>query len=238
MPVPAAWGGGMTLRRTPILVLLLLLLAMVSSACQAKAKVNEFTNPGFEDGKGDWFSMTTGAWGEPFQVSRAQARSGENSAYLRIRSKESGVKVYGVVQEVAPREFPEVVSGYYRAESWKKGAPIQYLQFVVIVFGMDLPGDDLPNHQIRYILSSLDKPPFAIGNAKFVFVNSKEPRLGEWVPFKRNIKKDFEELWGAAPGEFSEIRVLFEARYEGKEAEDPEVVADVYYDDLKIGREE
>lgn len=198
---------------------------------------NLFVNPGFEKGEEPWFSMTTPAWGTPFGVSDAGACGGQRSALLGMRAgpAETGARVFGVVQEIAPDTLPEVISGYYRVEDWTRGTDKQYLQFVVIVMGAtNLPGG-FNNHQIRYLLAGIDEPPFAIGNAHFVFVNKDEPVTDRWVCFERNIRDDFEELWGAVPEDFTNIRILFEVRYDDKQAGSGEVKADVFYDDLYAG---
>jgi hypothetical protein len=155
---------------------------------------------------------------------------------MRVPAEEVGkAKVFYLVQEVMPEEFPELISGYYRVENWTKGTPKQYLQFVVIAFGVtNLPGG-YPNHQIRYPLAGISEAPFSIGNAHFVFLSRDEPRQGEWVYFERNITQDFEELWGAAPEGFSKLRILFEVRYDQKQAGPTPANADVYYDSLYMG---
>lgn len=194
---------------------------------------NLFQNPGFEDGRDPWFSLK-----EPdFIRVENQANSGNASALLQMRDppEAEGAKVYYLVQEIEPKEFPEVVKGFYRVENWKKETRKQYLQFVVIAFGVDnLPGG-FTNHQIRYILAGIDSPPFPIGNAHFIFLNKEEPVTGQWVPFEANIKDDFQRLWGAAPRGFEKLRILFEVRWDDKVAGQGAPQADVYYDDLYIG---
>lgn len=201
---------------------------------------NLLFNAGLEDGPDPWFGFTTAVDPDPqlhFTRTEAFAHSGKASAYLQMRDPAEAAakaRVYYLVQEVQPLEFPEVVSGYYRVENWKKGAVRQYLQFVVIAFGVDnLPGG-FPNHQIRYPLAGIDSPPFAIGNAHFNFITRAEPVTGQWVKFETNVKADFERLWGAAPEDFEKIRILFEVRWDAKEAGSA-AEADVYYDDLYLG---
>ena len=197
---------------------------------------NLFKNGSFEAGSDPWISLATAAWGTPFSVSSHLAHDGAQSAYLELRASpdDTGAKVFGVVQEVSPDHFPEVLSGNYYVDDWTKGTPKQYLQFVVIVFGAtNLPGGFV-NHQIRYPLAGINAEPFAISNAKFRFVGSEEPTTGQWVHFERPIAGDFEELWGAVPQGFEKIRVLFEVRYDDKTA-GGEGKADVYYDDLYLG---
>ncbi|MGQ9573354.1 MAG: hypothetical protein ACUVX1_02770 [Chloroflexota bacterium] len=222
----------------------------VAGACvpqvPPEGQPNMFHNPSFEEGGEPWCSLHVGEV-PPFEVSQDYAHSGQSSALLRMRvpAEEAGhAKVFYLVQEVMPTEFPELMSGYYRVENWVKGTPKQYLQFVVIlcreVDGRDCGGGatNLPgeyNHQIRYILAGINEEPFEIGNAHFVFISQDEPKQGEWVYFERNLAQDFEELWGAVPEGFDKMRILFEVRYDQKEAGDTPAEADVYYDDLYMG---
>lgn len=203
---------------------------------------NLFPNPGFEQDKdpscksdslGCWFSLKP----PDFIISEDLAQSGNASALLRMRegTEAAGAKVFYLVQEIQPEEFPEVISGYYRVENWQKGTPKQYAQFVVIVFAAENVPSNFPNHQIRYLLAGMDSPPFAISNAKFVFISREEPVEGEWVYFERNVREDFLTLWGSVPVGFEKIRVLFEVRYDDKQVGEGPVEGDVYYDDLYIG---
>jgi hypothetical protein len=197
---------------------------------------NVFQNGSFELGEAPWISLSSEAWGTPFRLTDEVAHSGRYSALLEMRapSEATGAKVFGVVQEVSPSQFPEIISGYYRVNSWQRGTQKQYLQFAVIVWGAtNLPGG-FPNHQMRYPLAGISEPPFLLANAKFVFVGTQEPRVGEWVYFERPIKEDFREAWGAVPEGFSSIRVLFETRYDDKQA-GSQLGADVVFDDLYMG---
>ena len=185
---------------------------------------------------GAWFALKP----PDFELSDV-AHGGDTSAHLKMRDPDTatGAKVYYLVQEVNPTEFPEVISGYYRVENWVKGTPKQYLQFVVIVWGAtnapeNSPGQRFPNHQIRYLEAGIDQDPFAIANAKFFYISKDDPVEGTWVPFKVNVKQDFLDQWGAVPEGYERIRLLFEVRYDDKLAESPSE-ADVYYDDLYFG---
>jgi len=224
------------------LALLLAALAL-SAACGSSPEglnppegPNLFLNPGFEQGEKPWISLTTGVWGTPFAVSQDAAHSGQHSAFLQMRgTEEAGARVFGVVQEVNPKEFPELISGYYRVGQWTRGTDTQYLQFVVIAFGAtNMPGD-YPNHQIRYLLAGASRQPIFIENARFIYVGWEEPTPDGWVYFERNVRQDFIDQWGAAPEGFSMIRVLFEVRYDDKEAGVTDPMADVFYDDLYLG---
>lgn len=201
---------------------------------------NLFNNPSFEEGGAPWFSLRTEAWGTPFSVSDRQAQSGARSALLELRAdagEQSPAKVYGVVQEVAPEQFPEELSGYYYVERWEKGTPKQYLQFVVIVFGGNVPEDAelATNYQIRYVLAGVDEPPLEIGNAKYVLVNTEAPQVGQWVPFKRNLREDFQRLWGQIPQGYERLRILFEVRWDERPPDADPSAADVFFDDLYLG---
>ena len=202
-------------------------------------RANLFANPGLEDGPEPWISLRTEAWGKPFSVSPEQAQSGANSALLELRSGEGGTaRVYGLVQEVAPDELPELLSGYYYVERWEQGTPIQYLQAVVIVWrAANIPPEVAvaTNHQIRYILGGVESPPIRIGNARFVMVETGPPEQGGWVYFELNLRQDFQELWGAVPEGFEKLRILFEVRWDDRQPSDAPSAADVYYDDLYLG---
>ena len=193
---------------------------------------NLLQNPGLEEGGDPWFSLRP----PDFVVSQDVSHSGDASALLPLRGEEGEASKIGyLVQELEPAEFPELLSGFYRVEKWSKGTEKQYLQVVVVAFGSDNLASDFPNHQIRYILAGVDSPPLDITNARFVFASGDEPAQGEWVKFEMNVRDDFEELWGAVPEGFENLRLLFEVRYDGKVPGDGAPEADVFYDDLYIG---
>ena len=219
----------------------------ITSACAtppegapAPGEGNLFANPSFEQGEEPWISLDTEAWGTPFAVSGDEAVDGANSASLALRSEDGGsARVYGVVQEIAPADFPEVISGYYCVTRWEKGTPDQYLQLAVIAFGPDnlsaQIGSQANNVQMRYMLAGADRQPTNISNAGYVFVSREEPAVGAWVRFERNVREDFAEAWGEAPRGSESIRVLFEVRWDNREAGDGPSAADVYYDGLYAG---
>ncbi len=235
--------------RWPILVLGLLLVtaacgdgsetpSVVGDLCGGSPQSppptdNVFANPSFEDGAGPWCILKPPA----FIVSDTVAHSGSTSARLHLQADESekDTKIAYLVQEIKVEELPEVLSGYYRVENWVKGTKTQYLQFVVIVWGADNAPSGFQNHQIRYLLAGTDSPPFVISNAHFVFVGRDDPPVGKWVHFERNVREDFQNLWGAVPQGFEFIRVLFEVRYDNKKVGEGPIAADAYYDDLYFG---
>jgi hypothetical protein len=214
-------------------------ILFLSPPPEVPATENVLAIPGFEECSdaspapcSPWFALKP-----PNLTLSDVAHSGDTSALLRMREppEAAGAKVFYLVQEVAPTEFPEVLSGFYRVENWLRGTEKQYLQFVVIVVRADNRPQEFSNHQIRYILSGIDEPPFEITNAKFVFLSKEDPPIGEWVPFQVNVKQDFIDLWGAAPEGSDFIRLLYEVRYDGKLPGSGATEADVYYDDLYFG---
>jgi len=210
-----------------------------------EGQANLLHNAGLESGPDPWCVLQP----PKFEVSQDYARSGEASALLSMRVPAETVSEHEVrylVQEVVPKEFPELVSGYYRVENWSKGTPKQYLEFVVIACrdgpegkctqgAPNVSGGYGYNQQMRYPLAGISEDPFAIGNAHFVYISKEEPPSGEWVYFERNIKEDFRQLWGAVPEGYDYIRVLFEVRFDDKEAGRAPAEADVYFDDLYMG---
>jgi hypothetical protein len=203
------------------------------SGCQS-AEPNLLRNGSFEQGVEPWFSLESEHWAG-FSRSDRYAVDGRFSAYLALRAdpEDHGAKVFGLIQELRPKRFPKRLSGYYRVENWRRGIAKQYLQFVVIVWG-DRAVSQYSNVQIRYILAGLTEPPFAISNARFVFLGDREPIEGRWMRFERDLHSDFLQHWGHIPERFEKIRVLFEARYDDKEP-GTELAADVYYDELYLG---
>lgn len=207
-------------------------LGLCQRLSTGQAGPNLFANPSFEDDD-QWFSLKPPV----FTVSNELAHSGKSSALLQIMepSDANGTSIRYLVQEVKPVEFPEVVSGYYRVENWNKNTPKQYVQFVVIVVGANDMLTNFTNHQIRYILAGTEEPPFEIANGRFVFLGSEHPIIGQWLSFERNLRMDFQQLWGSIPAGYDCLRFLFEVRYDDKVSGDGRAEADVYYDDLYLG---
>jgi hypothetical protein len=207
------------------------------AACEQAG--NLLTNSSFETGNEPWITLAPESG---FEVTQEQAHCGAASAVLRMHDPASAAesKVYYLVQEINPQQFPETIRGFYRVENWNHGTVRQYLQFVIIAIGptnfTHIPAEkQTTNYQLRYPLAGIQSPPFPIGNAFFVFLGRDEPAQGEWVPFQANIKEDFQRLWKRVPEGYEILRLLFEVRWDGKTAGDGAPNGDVYYDDLYAG---
>ncbi len=209
--------------------------ATLRPATTGNPATNLLINPGFEEGPEPWLTLAPESG---FQVSQNRARSGKASALLHMDdpAEAEGAKVYYLVQEINPEDFPDVVRGSYFVENWQKGTPKQYLQFVVIAIGAtNNPVAQTENYQLRYLLAGINGAPFEISNAKFLAFSTDEPITGQWVSFEASIKEDFQKQWGNVPEGYSKLRLLFEVRYDGKVVGDGAPRADVFYDDLYAG---
>lgn len=205
---------------------------------------NLFINGSFENGTQPWWYFDDRTYWAGFELSQKYAQDGQASAYLPLRADphDTGTKIWGVIQEIqAPSPLktmplPKRLSGFYRVENWKRATQRQYLQFVVILWGDPDPAvKNQPNIQIRYLLAGVPTKPISISNARFLVLGPEEPAQGQWVSFERDLHKDFQELWGHVPSSVEKIRVLFEVRYDGKQAGEGPGQADVYFDNLYLG---
>jgi len=193
-------------------------------------------NPSFEDRNDttSWYALKPPG----FDISKKYSSSGEHSARLTLDSSSplhsEGIGIGYLVQDVETDIFPNKIAGTYLVDKWTKGTEKQYLQFVVIVDGADNLDGDFENHQIRYILTSLQEPPFGLANAHFVSLNNSEPTIGEAIYFERDIRQDFIDFWGAEPENFDNIRVLFEVRYDDKKPDENDIEMSAYFDDLEL----
>jgi len=217
----------------------------LSATPPAQSK-NLFANGSFEEGERPWWFFTDREYWAGFSITDAYAVEGRHSAHLALRARpqDQGTKIWGLIQEVMPPtnspfkflRLPKRLSGYYRVENWQRATEKQYLQFVLILWGDPDPSIRRePNIQIRYLLAGVSAQPIEISNARFVVLGPQEPPQGEWVHFERDLHKDFLELWGHVPQRVEKMRVLFEVRYDGKQAGAGEGTADVYFDGLYLG---
>lgn len=232
-------------RREPIIISLILLISLVllgsffilhKEGCPKGH--NLIFNPGFEEGETGWeWLQWSEAWG-PFEISTNRSCEGSCSALLKmssIRENRSTV-VWGVAQEVnISDKFPGCLEGYYLVEKWSRGAEKQYIQVVIIDLTKRISGC---NPQIRYVLSGVNTTPLNLKNARYVFADPErrtQPIQDCWIRFSINPSKDFEENWGYIPSSGHRIRLLFEARFDGREEGDLDSAAHVYFDNLHFG---
>lgn len=221
-------GVGITIVLLSILVVVILLISLF----YLNPNNNILKDPGFEENSSEWVYLHWSPAWEPFTISTTQSRSGDKSAFLRLRGDDSSqdTKIVGVVQDVYPEQMPRKLKGYYFVQNWVRGADLQYIQCAVMAF--DVPGYDDAPLQIRYILSGVDSEPFYLDNAKYIIITGNQPGQAEWIKFERDLHEDFSNSWGFIP-DFSMIRVVFEVRYDSIPFTDS--AADVYFDDVYLG---
>ncbi len=225
-------------------VLVFVMMVFFSSVFAGAARAesgNLLTSPGFENDAGAWQWLRWSKNWAPFEITGQRTRQGLGAVRFPLRSEgdKRNTVVWGAVQEITlQKPMPDCLSGYYFVDSWQRGAPKQYLQVVVIDLGRP-PFASKGGKQIRYILSGVDQEPYAgMQNGRYVFVDPKRktvPPTGKWTGFSLSPASDFKRLWGYVPPAGNDIRLLFEARFDGRGRQDRPVQADVYYDDLFFG---
>ena len=240
--------------RSPgFIVILGFLILMMMSSCSPRTGPaprwenpdNLLTNPSFENGRDPWKSLTDSSpfWRD-FEIADTVAHSGRHSARLpldSLRQNDSGTWVWGVVRDFESLDhLPKTLSGHFRVHRWQQGTHFQYLQVAVLLFpkesGFPKAFDDptVPL-QVAWVLAGIDRPPFPILNRKFVFAGPLEVPQDRWIPFEFDLTRDFFHHWGFVPEDFSKLRILFEARYDGWQLGQGEVSGDVFFDDLYLG---
>ena len=197
---------------------------------------NLLANPGFEEGAHGWFAPLSEHW-VGFVVDSTNAHSGRSTARLTLSAEELSprTQVWGVSQYVNPSEFPHKLSGWYLVNGWKRGAPHQYLQAVLMVWGR-YPDRPFKNYQVRYILAGVDEQPYFMSNARYVFLSKSPPVEGEWIHFEANPAEDFQRLWKIVPEEYDKLQVFFEARFDDRTDALSEVAGNVFFDDVYLGQ--
>ncbi len=196
---------------------------------------NLLQNPGFENGADPWFALQQDTW-RPFEISDSVARTGEHSLGLDLQGEDDAIatRIVGAIQPISATVFPEYVSGFYRVDDWQPQATFQYLQFVIVVRGGDF-GDDFGIHEMRFPIAGIDREPFLLSNARFLFLSREAPKLRKWVYFGYPVRQAFATRLGRVPERWDSIEAFFEVRYDGKTAEQPATSARVYFDDLYAG---
>lgn len=97
-------------------------------------------------------------------------------------------------------------------------------------------GREMPYASIQYIWENRLPRETVLNNAhtarsKMVVVESGPARLGKWLAFKRNIKADYERLFGESPGAIIYVGVMTDTS-----ATASRITA--YYGDIRLSREE
>lgn len=199
---------------------------------------NLIKNAGFEAGTQEWKWLEWSKGWAPFEHASNHAYEGKGSLYLPVRSDGRPTIVWGAVQELTlDDDIPECVEGYYYVDQWQGGEWKQYLQFVIIDLSHSL-GEKMGQAQLRYIVSGVTTPPLNISNAQYLFVEThrrETPVLKQWTKFSIDPKADFLKNWNYTPTKGSQLRILFEARFDHHMKQANPALADVYFDNLYMG---
>jgi len=196
---------------------------------------NLLVNADFESGARGWSYPTWSEHWAGFEVDRREAHSGRRAAHLEVRNDPArSTRVWGVMQELRPKEFPHYLAGFYRVNSWEQGTPLMYLQSVIIVWRKK-PAAGMNNFQVRFLLGGVAFRPTRMENVRYVHFSKAAPVQGQWTPFAVDVWEAFQSQWGYVPPEWDRINVFFEARYDEREKADAPIRAEVFYDDLYLG---
>ena len=195
-------------------------------------KDNLIANASFESGSRGWtYPVKSEAWAG-FKVDRAEAHSGRKAAHLGLENDpQRATLVYGVMQELHPKEFPHYLAGFYRVNDWEQGTPTMYLQTVVIVW-FKQPRAGMNNFQVRFLLGGVSYRPTRMENVRYVHFAKEPPRQGQWAPFAVDVWEAFKAQWGYVPPEWERLNIFFEVRYDEREKVAGPIRAEVFYDDL------
>jgi hypothetical protein len=197
---------------------------------------NLFANPGFELYAPGW-GLMQGTDPSNFQVSTATPHNGKGyAARLRLTSEAGaeGPAVAGFVQRLTSGEFPEFLSGFYRADVWQPGDTLQYIEFAVTVTGGDF-GDGLSTHVARFLIAGAEREPAGDPTIRFTFLSRAAPPIGRWTYFAYPLRESFAFKFGKALTRWAKLEIQFAVRYDDKTADQPATSADVSFDDLFVG---
>lgn len=197
----------------------------------AAAPPNMLANPGFENGADPWRTSPDNA----FAVAEDIARGGQRSAALALQRSVAGGDASIVVQTLNTNQFPEFVSGFYRAENWERDGDTQWFEFSVRILGGSY-GDDLPVHTLRFVIAGVDAlPPPLFGveppGVVTTFLRRGGPESG-WSYFSFPVREAFLRAFDAEPVGWTnvELEVALQCR-----AAECTQGATVYVDDLYAG---
>ena len=96
-------------------------------------------------------------------------------------------------------------------------------------------GREMPYATIQYIWENKLPPETVLDHAKMsrakmVVVESGPQRLGQWISFQRNVKQDFERLFGEPPGPIIFVGVMTDSNA-------TETHTSAYYGDIRFSHE-
>jgi len=223
-----------------LLGVLLLGLAGCAAAPGRDAPPNLLVNASFEQGREPWYDFQSPDkpfWGS-FEISDAHAFDGHRSLGLHLDSADfdTSVGIAGAAQDVAVGALPSRLSGRYRVDRWERGAPAQYIQVVLMVFGAENFQELRGSAQLALVLAGIDTPPFAIRNRVFAFAGPVEPESERWIAFDFDLHESFQRHWGKVPVGFGKVRLFLEARFDGRGGGGaPRARAEVHFDALYLG---
>ncbi len=97
-------------------------------------------------------------------------------------------------------------------------------------------GREMPYATIQYIWENKLPPETVLDHSKtsrvkMLVVESGALRLGQWINFQRNVKKDFERLFGEAPGAITFVGVMTDSNATGSHV-------NAYYGDIRFSAAE
>ena len=97
-------------------------------------------------------------------------------------------------------------------------------------------GRDMPYATIQYIWENKATLETVLENArtsrsKMLVVESGPARLGQWLTFKRDVRADFQRLFGEPPGPITFVGVMTDSNSTGTQTS-------AYYGDIRFTREE
>ena len=146
-------------------------------------------------------------------------------------------------------KVPQLIPGADNATSTGDDSPVR----VIVAFDGDkskldfedqaiartaklFSGRDLPYATIQYIWENKLPPETVLENArtsrsKMLVVESGPARLGQWLTFKRDVRADFQRLFGEPPGPISFVGVMTDSNSTGTQTT-------AYYGDIRFTREE
>ena len=146
-------------------------------------------------------------------------------------------------------KVPQLIAGADNASRMGDDSPVRVivafdgdkskLDFEDEAFGRTVKlfsGRDMPYASIQYIWENHLPPETVLENArtsrsKMLVVESGSERLGQWLTFKRDVRADYQRLFGESPGSIIFVGVMTDTSATGTQA-----IA--YYGDIHFSREE